>query len=191
MKGQAKALELVIALFVLLVVAVALIQFVLPAFSQGEESFSGPLEDLSRQQAIDKAEEKCNLLCDDIRDSDGSQGSVVAFCSGVASENGLDIDAKGKKGYSEIGGIGVCKERIPCFRMVECRYPSGAQPYDANSCKSAICSYYSGLGLSEERVNEELNKRLSPGDCYNASFDLHWFAVSFDNAEAGALECPE
>jgi len=189
-KGQNQVLEIVVALFVLLIVGWLLINWVTKTTQEGQSQIGGQLDVYKEEKIINDAKKQCSDLCSKISDSRGDSGDVVTFCSTVPNDQGLDIDSKGATGYAEISGQGVCKERIPCFELISCSYPTSAPAINAKTCKASICSFYTGKGLSGSRLNQELNNRLAPGACYDSTnTTLHWFALAFNNAEPGTLGC--
>ncbi|VVB66387.1 Uncharacterised protein [Candidatus Gugararchaeum adminiculabundum] len=195
MKGQSKALELVVALFVLLIVAWLVISLVTQFFNKGQTNISGQIDELKENQLIDSAKQECEQKCSAIKSASGSEGKIVDFCSGVPQSAGSGLligsatNATGKSGYAELNGVGICRESVPCFELIDCAYPEGSQKIDAAACKRNICAYYSTLLTSDQRVDEELNKRILPGKCYKSTMDLHWYAIAFGAKDAGTLTC--
>ena len=195
MKGQSKAIELVLVLFVLLVVAFVIIQIFQKFITEGSQKIEEIQTSQQMKEKFDNFKNICEQKCLVYKQNNCNSGSLVEFCS--YSANDIDLNGDGLvSGYVEnpvvgasFNGLGVCEEKVPCFLVVDCSCTSTSKPIDAKQCKDAICSHYSSLGLSGSRLDQELNKRLDPGACYDKLTEpLHWFAVAFDT-QAGKLSC--
>ncbi len=192
MKGQSKALELVIVLFVLVVVAWVIINI----FQSLIQEQTQKLQNIQNEQelkgkaldALRICQERCNNYM-----KSRSTRDLVDFC-GESVE--LDINKDGSIGYSEksayadlsLGGIGVCEDKIPCFAIMECKV--GEKAIDANDCKNAICDYFTNdIEASKEVRDLRLNDILNPGECYKATQTFHWYNLYFNGTAKGDLEC--
>lgn len=195
MKGQSKAIELVIVLFVLLIVAFVVIQIFEKFMTEGTQF----LQDIQAQQQIkgqfDKFKQMCESKCLIYKQEQCKNAQLVEFCS--YTSQGIDLNADGKiGGYVDnpaisvsLSGMGTCEERIPCFLVTQCSCTSEAPKIDAKECKEAICSHYKSLGLSGTQVDGILNQRMEAGACYDRlTQPLHWYELGFKK-EAGTLTC--
>lgn len=190
MKGQSKALELVIVLFVLVVVAwvvITLFQSLIQEQTQKLQNIQG------KEELKGKALESynyCSQLCNAYLSS-SSEKDLIEFCSARVS---FDINGDGVLSYAEksvypklsLGGVGVCEDSIPCFAIYECKY--GENVITAKTCKEAVCHYFSEVLPVEEDVKQlKLNEVLSPGKCYKATQIFHWYNLNFNST----LSCNE
>ncbi len=192
MKGQSKALELVIVLFVLVVVAWVVINI----FQSLIQEQTQKLENIQTQEelkgkaldALRICEQRCNTYV-----KSRSTRDLVDFCSEKVE---LDINKDGVMGYAEksayaglgLGGVGVCEDKIPCFAIVECKV--GEKAINANDCKDAVCSYFKDeIPATKEVRDLRLNDILNPGSCYKPTQAFNWFNIYFNGSVKGELSC--
>ena len=193
MKGQSKALEIVLVLLVLVIVTYVVLQIFNKYISQGTQSFENIQISEQQRMEADKVVELCKEKCNRYLSSN-SEKDLVEFCSTFVE---LDLNGDGDKNdYVEksalpsisLGGIGTCEERIPCFLVYECK--SGGKGIDGKRCEEAICHYFGELGVSGSKLNARLNELLDPGECYDKFLPYHWFSLSFEKKDRGGLQCP-
>lgn len=196
MKGQSKALELVLALFVLLIVAFVVIQVFQKFITSGTSKLEGIEAEQRLKEQFNQVKAICEQKCTIYKQQKCTTSALVDFCSYSAEK--IDIDGSGSSiGYTEnsvvdfsLGGYGVCKERIPCFLIIQCSCTDTAKPIDAKRCKDSICDHFSGLGVSGSRLDEIVNEKLAPGDCFDyITQKLHWYALAFPGKNSGQLSC--
>ena len=186
MKAQSKALELVIVLFVLIVVAwvvINLFQSLIKEQTQKLENIQGEQElEAKVSEALSVCQQRCNNYI-----KSRSRKDLVEFCSERVS---IDLNKDGQLGYTDkskfpsisLGGVGVCEDAIPCFVLVECN--AGDHVITAEDCKTAICEYFSeNVKTSDEVRKLRLNEMLNPGKCYKATQIFHWYNLAFNATE--------
>ena len=191
MKGQEKALEIVVVLFILIVV----VYIILNLFQNllGEQSRN--LMDISRQQELKrKAQEiveTCQTLCDRYKSTKSSK-DLYEFCT---TTNKLDVNDDGSYDYADkskisevsLGGVGVCEDSIPCFAIVDC--PMGNNVVNADACKQTICERLSEVGIEGATLDKRMNELLNPGKCFDKTQTFHWFNIYFKGESVGELKC--
>ncbi len=184
MKGQEKALELVMVLFVLIVTVYIIITFFQTSLGhqinklttiQTEEELSRQAQDMINY---------CDSLCAKYQKT-RSKRDLYEFCTSFKS---LDLNRNGELDFAQksdikeitLGALGTCEDRIPCFLITDCNM--GSTKVDANTCKDIICDELDDLNISSSLVDERLDELLSPGDCYKPTQTFHWYNVYFKSS---------
>ncbi len=192
MKGQSKALELVIVLFVLVVVAWVVINLFQSLIQEQTQKLQNIQTQEELKGKISEAIRICEERCSNYKKS-RSKKDLVDFCG---SSIELDLNQDGDLSFTEesvyasisLGGVGVCEDRIPCFALVECDV--GETRIDAQTCQEAVCSYFSEEIPASDEVRElRLNEMLNPGKCYKPTQIFHWFNLYFNGTSPGELRC--
>lgn len=188
MKGQGKALEIVLILLVLVIVVYVVLDIFTKYMAQESEKLQGIQSQQEQRMAAQKIVQQCQVKCSNYKRS-MSNKDLVEFC---VSFNEIDLNGDGDKNdYSDtsvfaevsLGGVGSCEAMVPCFLLVEC--PN----VDAKKCSEAICSYYSNLGVAGSALDARLNELLDPGSCHDKFLAYHWFTIAFPQTKRGELEC--
>jgi len=122
-KGTEKPIEIFVALFIILAVAMLLLKMMRDQTAGSEKQ----LKDAQRQQAMDdyvqSAQKSCNELCSQARDSGCSPKAMARFCLatyqghylGVAQE-GYDVNLDNEFSESAIDDAGeeMCETHVYC-----------------------------------------------------------------------------
>ncbi|GEM_PF-2412907 len=188
MKGQSKALEIVLVLLVLVIVVYVVLDIFTKYMAQESEKLQGIQLTQEQKMAVQKMVQSCETKCNNYQKS-ASEKNLVEFCT---SFNEIDLNGDGdtndysdKSVFAEVslGGVGSCEKRVPCFLLVEC--PN----VDAKRCSEAICSYYSSLGVLGSALDARVNELLDPGTCHDKFLAYHWYTIAFPQTKRGELEC--
>ncbi len=193
MKGQGKALELVLVLFVLIVVVYVILQLFQSLLSQQTGKLNQIISGEEAKMEVTKAQDYCRSMCNAYQ-TNPSEKTLASFCTAFYEKN-IDLNGDGKIDYAEtsnypeisLTGIGTCENRIPCFLIYECK--SGTHTINANDCKDALCRYYENQGMDNESIRNRINTLLNPGSCYDKSKTYHWYAIAFGGKNIGELTC--
>lgn len=190
MRAQVKAIEIILGMFILLVVAVALLQ----VFRQFMTQQSGQLEQTIIQERVESsrkmAMQKCNSMCNEAITDSCSEAKVAEYC---LHEVGIDYNGNGETRSDEYGstaGIYSCEEPVYCFQISncdQCGIQQGAE--GARKCREKLCSFLSSQGLSGDTLNNMAKTSIEPGDCISSpelvnKTELHWFYLAFNSTEA-------
>lgn len=190
MKGQSKALEIVLVLLVLVIVVYVVLDIFTKYMAQESEKLQGIQLTQEQKMAVQKIVQNCETKCSNYQKS-VSNKNLVEFCTSFSE---IDLNGDGDKNdytdssvFAEVslGGIGTCEKRVPCFILVEC--PN----VDAKKCSEAVCSYYSSLGVSGSALNARMNELLDPGECHDKFLAYHWFTIAFPQTDRGELRCSQ
>lgn len=179
MKSQGKALELALALVVLVIV----VYFVLQLFQSilGEQS-SKLTEYASKGETklrIDEFVGVCRNKCSQIKD----ERTLVEYCIYKFS---ADLNNDGVLGYTTsspyvtLAGVGVCEDSVPCFVVDDCSY--GGEKITPEMCKEVLCNYLREMNVTN--TDERIMNYLNPGACYSpGKTPTHWFYLAFKSED--------
>lgn len=180
-KGTDKPIEIFIALFIILAVAMVILKM-----------FSGQIQDKTKelakieqkeqfQQAKGDAKRECDEICTSALQNDCSPQYKAQFCQHMLI-NGLDIDMNGNtKDYSEdlLGGIGVCEDSIYCPQVTTC---TCNDELNMINCIDIVYEYYQNeMGQSGEKSCELLGKKILPGKCVIPADAVFWHDTIANN----------
>ncbi|MEM5829290.1 MAG: hypothetical protein QW040_00420 [Candidatus Aenigmatarchaeota archaeon] len=161
-KGMS-ALEIVFAMFILIVVTLVVINL----FTSKVTPESLPkIDDFKSTYNYDREKSKCNNLCSSYTGSGCVDLSrAVSFCQERVY---IDIDGNyraGEKGHGGlIAGIPYCEDGLYCFHITECG--CGSFILNAERCLALMKDYYiNQMGLLENTANQIIVTQVNPGQC--------------------------
>ncbi|MBN2517750.1 MAG: hypothetical protein JXB14_02815 [Candidatus Altiarchaeota archaeon] len=175
-KGSEKPIEIFVALFIILTVAMVLLQMFQGQISERTEELSQLAKEQKLEQSKQKAKTVCNRLCSDADDLKGRAAYCLESVEDVEQE-GIDLDMDGIPGEyddSLLGGLGICEDKIYCPHLQSC---GGVK--SMKDCVTILCAYWTQTGMTAEEATNVLKSKVSPGTCFNAldpaEKSLHWF----------------
>lgn len=192
-KAQISAVEIVIGLFIILVVAASLLLLFRNLMGQQTSQLQDEMTEQNRQNSISLALQKCNNLCQQAQASSCSELSVAKFCLETLE---IDYSGNGQKSSSEYGteaGIYSCESPVYCFQLTECtRCGVGSGAVGARTCRDKLCSYWKKQGMSGDTLDQMLVNQVKPGECMaplslENKTDMHWFTLAYGNE---TISCP-
>jgi len=184
-RAQIKAVEIVLGMFILLVVATVLLQVFRSFMGQQTGQLQEEIMEQNRQNSISLALQKCNGLCQQAQAAGCSDLSVAKFC---LEQVEIDYNGNGQRNSREFGqeaGIYSCEIPVYCFQLTDCqRCGVSSQIQGAKTCKTKLCSYWSAQGITGDSLNQMAASQFKPGDCMNEpeivnKTDTHWFVLAF------------
>jgi len=186
MKGQGKALELVLALFVLVIVVYILLQFFQNLFGEQTQQLSEVAVKENSRLKANEALEMCKQLCADVKK--GGEQAVVEYCIGGGKN--IDLNGNGIIDYAEnsifpaikLAGMGTCEDYIPCSLIYPCDY--NGKELTPKECLSYLCQYLYDRGLEGEKLEERVRQLMGPGECYDETMTYHWYSTYFPTGVA-------
>ncbi|MCX6801696.1 MAG: hypothetical protein NT067_01140 [Candidatus Diapherotrites archaeon] len=190
-KGMEMPIQIFITLFVLLAVAMLVLQMVSEQFKQQQAKIAQEQQKRQLDQDFQSMRENCASLCANAN-SDPTLTSKANYCA-KSFTNGVDITLDGlKTDYTEnlLPGIGICEDRIYCPHIYTCEMGSG-QTLTMQKCKDAMCAFWASQSFTTARMNEALNQFVQPGSCYTANpanQKNHWYTLLFDTSKNGVVE---
>jgi hypothetical protein len=192
MRAQIKAVEIILGMFILLIVAAVLLQVFRSFMGQQTGQLQEEMIEQNRQNSISLALQKCNNLCQQAQAASCSDLSLAKFC---LEQVEIDYNGNGRKDAKEFGqeaGIYSCEIPVYCFQLTDCQrcgISSGAN--GARTCKTELCSYWEQQGMTGDTLNQMASSQLIPGECIDEpelvnKTDTHWFILAFGS---GTLSC--
>lgn len=157
------ALEIVFAMFILIVVTLVIIRLFTTTVSR--ESLPN-IDDFRSAYNYDKEKSHCNNDCSAYTSNGCSDlAAAVTFCQERIS---VDIDGNFKtneKGHGGlIAGIPYCEDGLYCFHITECG--CGSFVLTPEQCLIVMKDYYvTQMGLSEQTADQIIVNKITPGTC--------------------------
>ena len=162
-KKGINALEIVFAMFILIVVTLVVIRLFTTTVSK--ETLPN-IDSFKSTYNYDKEKNRCNNLCSSFT-ADGCTdlSMAVAYCQervGIDIDGNYRINEKGHGGL--IAGVPYCEDGIYCFHITECG--CGSYILNARNCLDVMKDYYiNQMGLSEQTANQIITNKIQPGKC--------------------------
>ncbi|MEM5867820.1 MAG: hypothetical protein QXG39_07865 [Candidatus Aenigmatarchaeota archaeon] len=155
------ALEIVFAMFILIVVTLVVIRLFTTTVTR--ETLPN-IEDFRKTYNYDKEKSKCNNLCSSYQSENCELSAAVNYCQQKIS---IDIDGNFRTNERNHGGLiaGVpyCEDGLYCFHITSCECGS---ILDAKTCLEIMKEYYvNQLGLSEDEAKQIIVNKITPGTC--------------------------
>ncbi len=159
MMRKGLALEMIIMLIMLLVVAGVIISIFIQQFT------SGNISDIGKER-LDEARftAKCEELCRSIN----NLASGASFCqhSAAVDKNGDSLISQ-----QEIGVVDplmdVCEDKIYCFQIYNCGKirKEGNEQFQVQACRRYVCDALAQKLGSPQEADAAVAERLGPGAC--------------------------
>lgn len=170
-KGTEKPIEIFVALFVILAVAMLMLNL----FKDQITDKTTDLEKIDRETKLSQqktdAQNVCKTKCSDAYSNDCSLRAKANFCL-YKIEGGLDLDGdRSSNGVDNtlLGGINVCEDGIYCPMLQECNC---GEKLDLATCAKVLCEYWDSQGIPNNNTDpdftkrtELLNKSYAAGSC--------------------------
>lgn len=174
-KGSEKPIEIFIALFVILAVALVLLKMFQGQISDKTKE----LKDLEAERKLDelttKAKEKCDMLC--------SRGSSLTdrarFCMRQVTSDidGIGVDFNNNELLDDsvtnlLPGQVACEDAIYCPHVTQC-----GPIRTMKDCIPILCNSFVKSGFSAEQATTRLKELIQPGTCADSNDEYHWYTV--------------
>lgn len=167
MRKGINALELVFAMFILIVVSLVVIRLFINIVTTRQ--ITEPLQDIKRAANYDKEVVKCSNICE--RYTAGTNPctdtrSAVEFCLTKVS---IDIDNNGNPGEKGHGGVIVnlpyCEDGLYCFNIKE-NCACGSQVLNPKTCLQILKDFYINMqDLDSQTAERIITNAIQPGTC--------------------------
>jgi hypothetical protein len=179
-KGTEKPIEIFIALFVILAVAMVLLKM----FGGQIASKQKELKQMSDQNALEQMRRDiktfCSSRCADIE----SNMDKLTYCkTKYNQETDLNNNGIPNDFNEEFSIVGVCEDAIYCAVVDECK------GLTMSTCSQLLCSYFeTEMDLSSSEASERLKKFIQPGTCSmtNDQKENHWYYMIEDDLSCGS-----
>ena len=180
-KGTEKPIEIFVALFIILAVAMLMLRVFTNQLTEQEQELNQLQRDNQQSQLRQTAIQHCSQACT-TASRDCSTRSLAQLCltygtDAISRPDFLDLDLDGEEGIDRtlLVGTAVCEDQVPCHALItSC---CGFQ-ITASNCKKFLTDYWDTEGLSTDDQNLLMNgpnRIVKPGVCYEADMSDHWF----------------
>jgi hypothetical protein len=193
-KGTEKPIEIFIALFVILAVAMVLLQIVSEYITKG----TGEMDERARKERIEQLKAEALAQCRQECPEDClSLQERAQYCIALAEtdgEQGFDVDGDNiRNDYVKdiLVGIGICEDQIYCYQLMgdEC----GCGKLRPEDCVEILCSWWDSEGVDPDKADDLLNRYIQAGKCTMSEEEeeLHWYYMMIDrlDVDEGELTC--
>jgi hypothetical protein len=168
-KGTEKPIEIFIALFVILAVAMVLLKM----FGGQIASKQKELKDMADQNKLEQMRKDiksfCSTRCADI---DTNMDKLTYCRTKYNQEADLNNNGIPNDFNDEFSIVGVCEDSIYCAAVSECK------GLTMRNCAELLCSYLKNdLNLNEEDATDRLQSFIEPGQCKMTDDQkkVHWY----------------
>jgi len=155
MKGFT-ALEIVFMIFILIVVAIIVIQLVVKNVST--QKLSEVVQSVQELRKYTYMRDKCSKICDNIKSASSYKERLTlmaTWCSYKIVEGdreGIDINEDGFfNGFYVVNGFPYCEDGTYCFLFFSCDL--GSMYLDMDTCRKILCQYYAEIRASREGID--------------------------------------
>lgn len=196
-RGTEKPIEIFVALFIILAVAMLLLKMMRDQTAGSEKQ----LKDAQRQQAMQDytqaAQKSCTELCDQARDTGCSPKAVARYCLAkyhapylAVEQYGYDIDRNYE--FNELAvedvGFAICETNVYCSQMTlpPCGCKGGLT---MERCIKELCDYYMDAKLD---AAGQIGKNIVFGECSTPAGMQKWTTIHDINTAdgLGLVDCP-
>jgi hypothetical protein len=192
-RGTDKPIEIFVALFIILAVAMVILQMFSGQISAKTKELKSIEQSTTLKREFGDAKQFCQEKCTYALENDCNDMMRAQFCI-TYIENGLDMNGDGivKDEYNQalLGGLGVCEDRVYCPQLTDC---TCKQQLTMSRCLGLLCEYWTVQKLSPTQRDQALNSYMAPGSCKPevTGHELHWFnLVDAQYKNGNQLKCP-
>lgn len=182
-KGMEKPIEIFVALFVILAVALLVLQLFQSQLSDQQQELSQAARTRQAEETRAQARSYCQDACRQAESAGCSSRAIATFCLAYATDtinepSFLDLNADGVEGLdtTTLVGEGICEDEVPCHTLMS---NCCGQQISPVSCKNHIITYWNSQNHNDERQAQLMENLIRPGNCYPNDVDAadvtHWF----------------
>ncbi len=173
-KGTDKPIEIFIALFIILAVAMVILKMFSGQIQEKTKELQKIQQKEKFQQAKGDAQRECDEICTHALQNECSIQQKAQFCQHKLL-NGLDVNMDGDSSDMTedlLGGIGVCESAIYCPQVTTCQCQG---ELNTINCVDILYTYYTdNMGMDVADSCSLLSNRLDPGECGQESAEHFW-----------------
>ncbi len=150
-KGFEKPIEIFVALFIILAVALVLLKLFQNQISEKQKELADVQQEQEAKERMDKFILACAEKCTQASNNQCSSASLASLCatslsSVLGPDSYIDLNNNQIKDYDTtyLAGIGVCEDRMYCFHVMDncCN-----TEISATNCKTILTKYWTDNGL--------------------------------------------
>jgi hypothetical protein len=176
-KGTEKPIEIFVALFIILAVALVMLKLFQSQIADKQKELSDVQQEQVNKEMLQKVRQACSDKCVEASNNQCNPAALASLCmyssDKVIGNNFIDLnnDKNNDMDTTLLAGVGVCEDRIYCFHLIN---SCCAREISAKSCKSILLSYWQSKGFTDP--NSLLSSNVNAGAC--ASSPSRWDQLS-------------
>ncbi len=178
-RASEKPIEIFIALFVVLAVAMVLLQMFGGQITAKQEELKTLSDENKLKQARQDVEDFCKQQCANI----DSNLDTVTYCK---TKYNRELDLNNNDIYTDYNTdysiVGICEDSIYCASVYECR------ELNMRTCAQILCDYFEDeWGFDETKATQRLLEFIQPGECSlnEDEKNNHWYYIVEDSLNCG------
>jgi len=179
-KGSEKPIEIFIALFVILAVALVLLKMFQGQISDKTKE----LKDLEAERKLDEMTTKAKSQCDTLCSRGDSLNDRARFCMRQITSDldGIGVDLNNNELLDDavtnlLPGQVACEDAIYCPHVTTC-----GPIRTMNDCIPILCNSFVKSGFTAEQATTRLQELVQPGTCSaGADAQYHWYEIIKDS----------
>ncbi len=184
MAGIEMALQVFIVLFVLLAVAMLVLQMLQE--NTPKEEIIGIMNDIEAKMTLNKWEQTCKALCNGAKRGslkDMRSYCVTRFTSDKYDNKAIDFDGRNGIGFNDTRDPAwpFCEDTVYCWTITDCYIEHTGVRLNPQTCLGLLCDQ-----------NIDVTPYFEPGKCYNnlntEEKARHWYSRLF--GVDGTPKCP-
>jgi hypothetical protein len=168
-KGTEKPIEIFIALFVILAVAMVLLKM----FGGQIASKQKELKDMADQNKLEQLRKDIKAYCSTRCAEIDTKMDKLTYCrTKYNQESDLNNNGIPNDFNDEFSVVGLCEDSIYCASVTECK------GLNMKTCAELLCSYLrNDLNLESEDATNRLKGFIEPGSCTMTDNEkkIHWY----------------
>ena len=179
-KGTEKPIEIFVALFIILAVAMLMLRVFTNQLTDQEQELANLARESEVQQLRQSAIQHCNQRCTEAATDRCSLRSMARLCLSYGSDaikdpNWLDLNFDGELGVDTtlLVGVAVCEDEVPCHALISTCCGKSLSP---NDCKTILHNYWDSQGFTNDQKEDLFASQVRKGTCSVDSDITTWWA---------------
>ncbi|MDD9952788.1 MAG: hypothetical protein OXR66_00460 [Candidatus Woesearchaeota archaeon] len=178
-KGTEKPIEIFVALFIILAVALVMLKLFQSQIADKQKELADVQQETKAKELREKVELACAEKCTQASNNGCNRASLASLCMygshRVLKDNEfIDLNNNNKPDYDDslLAGIGVCEDRLYCFHMMG---SCCAREISAAECRLILKDYWTEVEILKPTgtpptitpgdVTTQLNALVPSGSC--------------------------
>lgn len=180
-RGTEKPIEIFVALFVILAVALVMLKLFQSQITEKQKELADVQQEQQFREMKDKVTLHCQSKCTDASNNGCSQQSLAALCMGSSAQvldegDFLDLDQNNEMNFNfESLAVGVCEDRVYCFNVIDQCCNRKITP---TNCIQLLTNLWTEQGHDAAKVNTLLCSYLDMGSCTVTDSTVAWWNVA-------------
>jgi hypothetical protein len=188
-KGTEKPIEIFVALFVILAVALVMLKLFQNQITEKQAQLTQFEQENKQKELMESATLYCKSKCIEASNDGCSLRSLASLCLAygsdqIAAPDFLDLNQNQVMDYdtSKLAGVGMCEDAIPCISLVS---TCCGRQLSGSSCKTILTQYWNSQGVSD--VGCMIKNNVKKGTCMPTAGSIFWYSQAGFN---DTVTCP-